>query len=53
MIIVLTGVLVVVVRTNLNFTKNRIRSHRYQVAEKFFLAPLGFVKGLVKGGVLD
>ena len=49
----LQDVLVIAVRNNINCTKGRIRSHRYQVIEKFVLAPLLVVKKVFSSALVD
>ena len=43
---------VIIVRNNIQFTKKRIRSHRYQVIEKFVLAPCGACWKIVNKNLL-
>ena len=45
-------VFVIAVRNNIKFTKKRIRTHRYQVVEKFVLAPLILIKKICSAAIV-
>lgn len=44
-------VLVIIIRNNLKISKTRIRSAKYQGAEKFLLAPLAWLKNFLATGI--